>query len=1749
MSEMNHSSFVTSPQTAAAASLLALNQGPFLNCRESPGTSAVNNSLFAGYPFNTKEELVDSKTDTGPQVDLYAMADENGVPGQGVVSINPFPEGAEQTSPITPVTNSAPQILPYRPSASSGDAMLSAINYNENEILQDGAFDVSVAGTLPNLDDGLLSNMGTHDLFDGEGNVNDSYEMEGLSPHSFNDPGSGLVDGSLSSVMDSDSLGSLDQARTPDSSKQKKKMKSQKLSPGGGVSQGSPGRPGIATCPTCNKSFNNSSALAKHRLTHSDERKYVCNLCQKAFKRQDHLNGHLMTHRDKKPYECTVENCQKSYCDARSLRRHLENHHNQTPEQIQSAIAKVASNAAAVIAAAAASNNASIKASNPSSATSPSSTQGQQQPGTQGTGTVPTAQPLNSEGQQKFGQSVVSHQSNPHSPRVEEPSPGYSPISPVPTQNLGVIPSVSPAHVRLHSTSNTTEKSGEDKTVICTICDRSFKNVQALNGHMRLHGGYFKKTNLHDVKEEKKSKKMPTIREMVPPQPVIHQPAITSNNQSFLSTTDQVESSQQSRLNEGLYGGQSLPIISSVPPESPQGEAVHQEKIQLHHAQQQEQQQKQLQLQLQREQQLQEQQAQLQQQHKQQQLQQQQEQKIQQEQQIQSQIQQQLHQLQLEQLALEQHLQAQRQQQHEQQQHVLVKQEQPQIQYLQQQPGSQANSMPPSPQVPQSPHLQRQSSIESTMYDYQHSNPHPNQQTQQYHPSIQQENSQDHNHPQFTSPIPSSMAIQLQQLAQRQELQRQEQELAQRQEQEIIQRQEQELAQRQEIQRQEQEILKRQEQELAQRQEIQRQEQELIQRQLLLKQEQEIVQRQEQLILTSRQELPLLQNQVHQPEQGQGHIVGSSNPGHNVLQSSVHLPTTTSVTMNTYQHLTSPPPTNLTSVSVHSTIPSAFAQAQISNFALQNPTLKNEIQTIPVSAIAVQRLIDPSIITASPVTIVSTTSSQEMTVSQLLNTLESPANFTSLQNFLPVNTKPSATQSANTINKPEVVNVGNQQMESTVAYASDKTSESSSVFHSIGSKSQDFDLDSRLDDINDIYKKELSSAATTENPFTFPPIDVDMTEHVNNDDGAVQNGNSGVSKTIQSRHKELKRRLSLGNEIQTAPILNMSVSPPKTCATTLTKHTLSNSAFSDNRQRIRSKSGDDFKYFRSKSEEYSFMRPRSRTEVSPMKSKSVEKFTWERSTSYLLSRSDGAQHSLGQFRNPNMLTGQPKIRRKHRPAPLFIPPHRGFSGFQSNLRSPRVPPNMEGRGHTPPPYTPPPMLSPNRSGSGLFCSISGVWKPALTPKSAPITPRSSLLLSSRSNSVIDDSAIEPVKPEVASEAPPETDVLPHVNIGSQYQAEIPTCNGSISEALRAESREDLLWDPANVADLSDEDVQYYQDLACSSAVNGNGFNVEYALHILNIYKGNIQTAMLRLMSGKVSLPKDHTLLSYTYQETDSWSTEEIERYQQALWKCDKDFYALSKEMGTKSVKECVQFYYLWKKVCPDEHKRLRLIRRRREQERLYNLRSTQQQQQTTQATSQQPPVQAAAPQSEAVTNYEEFDEMESESGASTEVEEQNDNEMEDKMSDDKMSTASSVSASPTPTYTCSYPDCNATFNSKQGLNGHVRIHKGASGNRGTVQAKTLPSGEITGPGRPASKPTSFANRSPMYDDFGNEIFPCRLCGRVFTKVKSRSAHMKSHRIIDNDKNKNKAAAAAAAASVAQNNFEISVNKFQGSPHR
>lgn len=51
----------------------------------------------------------------------------------------------------------------------------------------------------------------------------------------------------------------------------------------------------------------------------------------------------------------------------------------------------------------------------------------------------------------------------------------------------------------------------EQKPVECNLCHRKFKNIPALNGHMRLHGGYFKKDS--DTKKcEKKENSGPPLQ-------------------------------------------------------------------------------------------------------------------------------------------------------------------------------------------------------------------------------------------------------------------------------------------------------------------------------------------------------------------------------------------------------------------------------------------------------------------------------------------------------------------------------------------------------------------------------------------------------------------------------------------------------------------------------------------------------------------------------------------------------------------------------------------------------------------------------------------------------------------------------------------------------------------------------------------------------------------------------------------------------------------------------------------------------------------------------------------------------------------------------------------------------------------------------------------------------------------------------------------------------------------------------------
>jgi len=267
------------------------------------------------------------------------------------------------------------------------------------------------------------------------------------------------------------------------------------------------------------------------------------------------------------------------------------------------------------------------------------------------------------------------------------------------------------------------------------------------------------------------------------------------------------------------------------------------------------------------------------------------------------------------------------------------------------------------------------------------------------------------------------------------------------------------------------------------------------------------------------------------------------------------------------------------------------------------------------------------------------------------------------------------------------------------------------------------------------------------------------------------------------------------------------------------------------------------------------------------------------------------------FLNPKTITNS-ILKRKTKPEPLILPPALNQFGFQSRLRSPCI--RETCFGGTPPPYTPPPMLSPARSGSGLFWGAvkrrGGVFEAGRELRSSRLTfssdkgqanvDRCSTYAdwgeASQAAGVNRKSNVKE-KATLKDNCPPTTDTLPHINIGRLYQADIPQFQADRSKASHVKEHEVLVYRPGD----------------------------------------------------NVGLEEKHAA-----DEISGWSDEDKSLFHQPIMKTDKDFSQISKLMRKKKlVKDCVCFYYFWKKAHADDYCLLKLLRRKREQDELYSLRT------------------------------------------------------------------------------------------------------------------------------------------------------------------------------------------------------------------
>ncbi|KAJ8259377.1 hypothetical protein COCON_G00183890 [Conger conger] len=78
---------------------------------------------------------------------------------------------------------------------------------------------------------------------------------------------------------------------------------------------------GLYACDICDKTFQKSSSLLRHKYEHTGKRPHECKICRKAFKHKHHLIEHSRLHSGEKPYQC--DKCGKRFSHSGSYSQHM----------------------------------------------------------------------------------------------------------------------------------------------------------------------------------------------------------------------------------------------------------------------------------------------------------------------------------------------------------------------------------------------------------------------------------------------------------------------------------------------------------------------------------------------------------------------------------------------------------------------------------------------------------------------------------------------------------------------------------------------------------------------------------------------------------------------------------------------------------------------------------------------------------------------------------------------------------------------------------------------------------------------------------------------------------------------------------------------------------------------------------------------------------------------------------------------------------------------------------------------------------------------------------------------------------------------------------------------------------------------------------------------------------------------------------------------------------------------------------
>ncbi|XP_074427637.1 zinc finger protein 541-like [Larus michahellis] len=139
---------------------------------------------------------------------------------------------------------------------------------------------------------------------------------------------------------------------------------------------------------------------------------------------------------------------------------------------------------------------------------------------------------------------------------------------------------------------------------------------------------------------------------------------------------------------------------------------------------------------------------------------------------------------------------------------------------------------------------------------------------------------------------------------------------------------------------------------------------------------------------------------------------------------------------------------------------------------------------------------------------------------------------------------------------------------------------------------------------------------------------------------------------------------------------------------------------------------------------------------------------------------------------------------------------------------------------------------------------------------------------------------------------------------------LSSCFPSLSSGPFSGGKRDFLW--VFVAFV----VRNLLHLASAKGGPGGRVNAELALHCLHEAQGDVLEAAEMLRAGPPRRPESHPLADYHYTGSDTWTPVEEQLFKEAFYMHKKNFRLIQKQIQTKSVSQCVEYYYTWKKKNP-----------------------------------------------------------------------------------------------------------------------------------------------------------------------------------------------------------------------------------------